>query len=186
MLSLDFDLRNSRTGETIDEFKTTLKVTLTETHLNFDFYCKNSKFFSAGHKFNEPIYTGDVCEAFICTDEDLHWYYEIEVAPNNCQFLMKMNYYEKLVDGKLESDVIMHPISEKDNFLISNVQLVGDDYKLSFSLPLDKIGFKPEVGIRFNAYRIETEGGETDKHLLALNPTMCSTFHVPTSFIKLI
>ena len=186
MITKTFELKNNRTREEIDNFKTTLKVTMSETHLTFDFYCKNSKHFSAGVNFNDPVYNGDVCEAFICADEDLYWYYEIEVAPNNCQFLMKMNYKEKVVDGKVTSDIAMNPISLEDNFLSSNVEIIGNDYKLSFSLPLDKIGYKPEVGIRFNAFRIETEGGETDKNLIALNPTMCSTFHVPTCFIKLI
>jgi hypothetical protein len=69
---------------------------------------------------------------------------------------MKMNYKEKVVDGKVTSDIAMNPISLEDNFLSSNVEIIGDDYKLSFSLPLDKIGYKPEVGIRFNAFRIET------------------------------
>lgn len=179
-----FELKNNRTGERLDEYKTSLEVTMTDTHLIFDFDCKNSQFFSAGDKFNDEIYIGDVCEAFICTDTDLHWYYEIEVAPNNCQFLMKMHYVEKVVDGKKIIDVERNPVSEKDNFLFSEVKIDRNDYKLKFSLPLDKIGYNKEVGIRFNAYRIETDGGESDKHLLAVNPTLKNSFHVPTSFIR--
>ena len=37
----------------------------------------------------------------------------------------------------------------------------------------------------FNAYRIETEGGTPEKNLLALNPTLCGSFHMPQFFIPL-
>ncbi len=37
----------------------------------------------------------------------------------------------------------------------------------------------------FNAYRIETEGGITEKNLLALNPTFCGSFHMPQFFVEL-
>ena len=39
--------------------------------------------------------------------------------------------------------------------------------------------------IYFNAYRIETDGGEPEKHLCALNPTMQGRFHVPGKFVWL-
>ena len=39
--------------------------------------------------------------------------------------------------------------------------------------------------IYFNAYRIETDGGEPEKHLFALNPTMQPKFHVPSKFLWL-
>ena len=34
----------------------------------------------------------------------------------------------------------------------------------------------------FNAYRLETDGGEKDKHLFALFPTMRPKFHAPDYF----
>ena len=39
--------------------------------------------------------------------------------------------------------------------------------------------------IYFNAYRLETDGGEMDKHLFALSPTMKPKFHVPSYFLWL-
>ncbi len=37
----------------------------------------------------------------------------------------------------------------------------------------------------FNAYRLETDGGEMDKHLFALIPTMRPKFHAPAYFALL-
>lgn len=176
---MKYQLKNCRTGEEIPQFYTTVEVVRTKTHLIFDFYCKNSKLFSFDHKYNAPIYQGDVCEAFICTSGDITDYYEIEVAPNNCQFLCK-------IKNNGNNNLILLPILEQDNFLESNVEIIGNDYKLKFSVPLDKIGYDEKVGIKYNAYRIETEGGITDKNLLALNPTLCNTFHVPEKFIDLV
>ena len=178
MLKLKKTLKNSRTGEDIPQFETTVEIVMTDTELSFEFFCKNSKFFSASNEYNGPLFDGDVCEAFICTGGDIKRYFEIEVAPNNCVFLNKML---NLGPGKYEAE----PVEEKDNFLKSEVEFMGNDYRLKFSMPLDKIGYDKNVGIKFNAFRIETEGGFTDRNLLALSPTMCDTFHVPSFFVEL-
>ena len=177
---MKYELFNSRTGKEIKEFYTTVDVIKTEKELVFEFICKNSQFFSADDKYNGPIFDGDVCEAFICAGEDITRYYEIEVAPNNCKFLNKVH---NLGNGNLK----LTPIPEEECFLKSEVEKLSDtDYRLKFSIPLDKIGYDEKIGIRYNAYRIETEGGITDKNLLALKPTLCDTFHKPEFFIKLI
>ena len=168
-------LRNNRLGD-YNNVDTTVDITLSETHLTLEFFCKNSKFYCAGDNYNDPIYDGDVCEAFVCTDGSRKNYYEIEVAPNNCVFLMKMTNYG---GGKITAV----PISE--NFVESEVEIIGNDYRLKFSLPLDKIGYDKKTGILLNAYRIETEGGITDKNLLALNPTFDNTFHRPEFFVEI-
>ena len=178
MLKITKQLKNSRTGKEIPEFETTLEIVMTDTELSFEFFCKNSKFFSASNEYNGPLFDGDVCEAFICTGDDIMKYYEIEVAPNNCVFLNKMT---NLGPGKYDAE----PVSESENFLKTEVEIKGNDYRLKFSMPLDKIGYDKAKGIRFNAFRIETEGGFTDRNLLALSPTMCDTFHVPSAFIEL-
>jgi hypothetical protein len=182
-----YELKNCRTGNSIDEFKTTVEILITEDkYLTFKFDCKNSQFYSANYKYNSNIYNGDVCEAFICTSENVNEYYEIEVAPNNCQFFKKMTYFgSEFVDGGCKLNIIAEPILENENFLVSKVEKNGNDYKVEFSVPLDKIGYDKKLGIRLNAYRIETEGGETDKHLLALNPTFVPSFHVPEKFVKI-
>ncbi len=176
MLKKRYELKNSRTGESIPEFKTIVDVTLTDTEITFEFDCKNSKFFSAHDTYNSDLWEGDVCEAFICTDGTRKFYYEIEVAPNNAVFL---KYIENRGAGKIIENEI------KENFVKSEVQLNGNDYKLKFSLPLDKIGFSKEKGILYNIFRIETEGGIQDKNLLAMNPTLCPTFHNNDYFVEL-
>lgn len=177
MLEIRRELKNSRTGEET-EFKTTVVIKMTETELSFEFFCKNSKFFSADNKYNGPIFDGDVCEAFISTDGTINNYYEIEVAPNNTLFLNKI--YNP-GGGAYQT----FPIDESENFVTSEVEINGNDYRVKFSMPLEKIGYTKEKGILFNAYRIETEGGNTDLHLLAFNPTMCDTFHMSEYFVKL-
>ena len=182
-----YELKNCRNGESLDEFKTTVEILVVDgKYLTFRFDCKNSRFYSANDKYNSNIYNGDVCEAFICTGENINEYYEIEVAPNNCQFFMKMtNYGTAIVDGKAKLNLKSVPILENENFLVSKVEKNGCDYKVEFSVPLDKIGYKKEIGIRLNAYRIDTEGGVIDKNLLALNPTFEPSFHVPEKFVKI-
>ena len=63
------------------------------------------------------------------------------------------------------------------------------DYKNGYSVeirtPDAAIGVKENGEVVFNAYRIETEGGEPDKNLLALSPTLCGTFHMPQFFIDI-
>ena len=181
------ELINCLNGEKIDEFKTTVEVLIVDNkYLTFKFNCKNSRFYSANDEYNSNIYDGDVCEAFICTGENLNEYYEIEVAPNNTQFLMKMtNWGTEFINGKIKHNLKSEPIPESEKFLVSKVEKFGNDYKVEFSVPLDKIGYDKKIGIRLNLYRIETEGGEINKHLLALNPTLVKSFHIPEKFVKI-
>ena len=177
-MKLDLKLKNNRTGEEIPEFETKVQVCLTDTEISFEFWCKNSQFFSAANEYNGDLFNGDVCEAFICTGGDRKYYYEIEVAPNGCVFLNKVKN-----NGGGGKFVDLFPIEE--NFVKSEVEFIGNDYRLKFSMPLEKIGYDKNIGILYNVLRIETEGGETDKHLLALNPTLISDFHYPEFFIEL-
>ena len=64
----------------------------------------------------------------------------------------------------------------------------------TIKLPGENVGYVPfdlknirsgDGEIYFNAYRIETDGGEPEKHLFALNPTMQPKFHVPSKFLWL-
>ena len=169
-------LRNNRTADPVKDFETQAQVTLSETHLTFEFWCKNSKFYCAGDKYNSDIFEGDVCEAFVCTDGSRKHYYEIEVAPNNCVFLMK-------ITNNGNGDIQLEAIDEC--FVESSVEKDGNDYTCKFSVPLDKIGYDEKIGILFNAFRIETEGGTRDKNLLAWQPACDNTFHRPDVFIEL-
>ena len=179
---MKYQLKNNRTGKSIPEFKTEVEVKFTEKEVVFEFECENSKLYSASDKYNGPIFDGDVCEVFICVNEDRSVYYEIEVAPNGTEFLYKMTYkgFDKEKD---EPILIEEPISE--SFLNSKVESCGNNYKVKFSVPLDKVWYDKDRGVILNIFRIETEGGYTDKNLLALNPTLCNKFHHPEFFVEL-
>lgn len=170
------ELKENKTGAEIKQFETIVEVKKEGNELSFEFFCKNSKFFSACNEYNGPLFDGDVCEAFLCTSGDPSWYYEIEVAPNNCVFLAKI--YN---DGEYHVNFI------EKNFIKSEVEILNEtDYRLKFSVPLDKIEYDEKIGIIGNIYRIETEGGIPDNNLLAYNPTLCDTFHAPKSFVKIL
>ncbi len=172
-----FELVDNKTGKATP-FTTFVDVTLSEDNqLTFEFDCKNSQFYSAFEGYNTNIYMGDVVEAFICVSGDLTEYYEIEVAPNNSIFFQKI--YNP---GTGCDDLVLTPL---DNIITSSVEINGSDYKVKFSLPLDKIGYKKEKGIKLNIFRIETEGGIRDKNLISLSPTLSDTFHDSSCFIEL-
>ena len=69
-------------------------------------------------------------------------------------------------------------------FLESNVSCTENSYEATVSFPKEKI-LSGDGEIYFNAYRLETDGGEMDKHLFALNPTMKPKFHRPSHFLWL-
>lgn len=167
-------LKDNRTGEEA-VYKTTVEVTLDDKYINFFFDCKTSKLYSAYEGFNTNLYEGDVCEAFICTDGSRQIYYEIEVAPNNSVFFMRV---ENFGEGKKNNYAM-------PNVIASIVEIDGEDYTVQFSVPLKDIGYDKEKGILFNAYRIDTDGGEMGKHLFAASPTLSGTFHKPEFFIEL-
>lgn len=173
-----FELLENYTNKPLPEYATTVDVELNDTHISFEFFCKKSQHFSACDEYNGPLFDGDVCEAFICTSGDITRYYEIEVAPNNQVFLAKI--INTANNGK-DLDITFID----DNFVESEVEILGDDYRLKFSIPLDKIDYDRERGMLLNIFRIETDGGITDAHLLSANPTLIETFHNNKAFFKL-
>ncbi len=165
-------LRENVTGEKTP-FTTILDYSKIGNSLRFKFTCENSKLFSAFKGYNEPIYRGDVCEVFICTGENLKEYYEIEVAPNGAVFFAKIVNENGLNVTYLEQT------------FTASVEITEIGYNVEIIIPCDAIGVREGVPIRFNAYRIETEGGVPNKNLLALSPTLVPRFHVPEKFIVL-
>ncbi len=171
-----FVLKENITGREIPEFYTKVDVTLTDTHLTFEFDCKNTKYYSHCEGYNTDIWYGDVCEAYICTDGTGINYYEIEVTHNNSNYVALVHN----PDGNYQSTFV------EENPLTSSVEKCGEnDYKVKFSLPLEKINYDKEKGILLNIFRIETEGGISDKNLLSANPTLTDTFHKPGYLFKL-
>lgn len=137
------------------------------------FKCHNSEMFSYSNVNNSEIYNGDVCEIFIESVVNEH-YYELEVAPNGTTFFADIHNDGKSFKGALlENNCFEVQVCKKDY-----------GYDASFKIDLSKLKVNKK-GIKFNAYRIETDGGETNKFLFALNPTLSGTFHKPEFFIDL-
>jgi len=155
-------------------YETEFDIKIVEDKLVLDYLAKHSKFFSYSDKYNDDIYNGDVVEVFLDMGAKDH-YWEIEVAPNGTVFLGDITN-----DGTTFSGVRL-----KENFVEREVTLLEKDWIVHIELPLDKLGYNPEYGIKYNAYRIDTDGGKSNAHLFALNPTMCGSFHKKESFIKL-
>ena len=136
----------------------------------FTFLAKKSSLFSSGANYNDPIYNGCVVEVFLFYGKKNH-YYEFEVAPNGTIFLADIE--------NINNKTHIHFI---DNcFIKTNVEINGDEYRVTMKIPLTKI--KTESP-KFNAFRIETLGNK--QYLYALNPTMCETFHKMEAFIDLL
>ena len=166
-------LKNNRTGEKTP-FKTTLRYSMKGEMLAFFFDCEKSECFSAYSDDNEPIYLGDVAELFLGVGENPQKYFEIEVAPNGAVFFAEITN-----DGD-EKKVKFLPTDT----ITAETERTESGYKVSVFVPERIFGNLKGRKIYFNAFRIETEGGETEKNLIALNPTLNDTFHVPDKFIR--
>lgn len=170
-----YELKDNRTGEKAPR-STTVEITEKDGEVTFFFRAEASKCFCAHEGYNAMHCEGDVCEVFIGTDPERKVYYEIEISPRGEIFLAKVTY------GGADSEGI--PILQLDyvdadkNFLTTAVTGTETGYTAEIRLRLEDIR-TGDGEIFFNAYRIETDGGEPDKHLIALRPTKRSRFHVP-------
>lgn len=163
-------------------YKTTLCVSQDERYIYFDFVAEHSDYYCPYGNYNDIHSCGDAVEVLIGTDPTRKTYYELEVNPNNVKMLAKMTVTELDDDGaaKLKIDFV----DEKDCFFRSDVRHTDNGYIVDISIDKTKLNM-PLDKIYFNAYRLETDGGEVEKHLFALNPTMCGKFHVPTRYVML-
>lgn len=174
-------LKNNRDGSPA-VYKTTLCVSQDERYIYFDFVAEHSDYYCPYGKYNDIHSCGDAVEVLIGTDPTRKTYYELEVNPDNAEMLAKMTVTELDDDGaaKLKIDLV----DEKDCFFRSDVRHTDNGYIVDISIDKTKLNM-PLDKIYFNAYRLETDGGEMEKHLFALNPTMCGKFHVPTRYVML-
>ena len=164
---------DNRTGKT-PIYKTEFDIRIDDEYLLCHYKSYHSSFYSYSNKFNDDIYKGDVVEIFIDVGINNH-YFEIEISPNNTVFIGDI--YN---DGNKR---ILAKINEQ--FIQSEVKLFKDYYDTIIKIPLNKIHYDQNKGIKYNAFRIETDNGISEKHLFALNPTLSNTFHKKEYFIKL-
>lgn len=176
---MKYFLRNCRNGKD-DVYPTSVEITENDGVLCFVFEAENCQFYCPHNEYNGIHSFGDACEILIGTDVNRKVYYEIEINPKNQLMIAKMIYQG--VDDKdvpvLDIDFI------EDCFVKSEVVRTSNGYiaKLAFDKARIQTG---EGEIFFNAYRLETDGGEKEKHLLALEPTMKNKFHVPEKYVYL-
>lgn len=168
-----FYFKDNVTGKEA-KYETSLEIDNNEEYIIFSFLAKHCSFNSYSNEFNDELYKGDVLEIFIDRGEPNH-YLEIEVAPNGALFIANIDYN----DG----------VNRHINFL-ENKGICSKNFKekdtLSCVLTISKKIFKLGNNLRFNAYRIETDGKTSEKYLFALNPTLVPNFHVPNKFVKFI
>jgi hypothetical protein len=174
-----YELKNCRDGSPAT-YRTTVDVTEKDNIITFAFTAEHSSFYCPHQGYNQIHSEGDACEILIGSDPERKVYYEIELSPNGDLMLAEMH--------NLGVDEKNHPILEihfvEDCFVTGKVTRTENGYTATMSLD-KKFVARDDAEIYFNAYRLETDGGEMDKHLFALIPTMRPKFHAPEHFVFL-
>ena len=94
--------------------------------------------------------------------------------------ICEMHYHG--IDG--DGDPVLNWDLIDDCFATGKATRTGNDYTAEFSFDKKRIS-KPGEEIYFNVFRVETDGGEMEKHLFALNPTMVGKFHIIEKYVYL-
>lgn len=174
-------LKNNRNGAAA-VYETTVDVSQDERYIYFDFVAKHSDYYCPYGNYNDIHSCGDAVEVLIGTDPARKTYYELEVNPDNAVMLAKMTVTE--LDGNGAAKLHIDFVDEKECFFSSTARKTSSGYAVNIAVDKAKSGMRIDE-IHFNAYRLETDGGEMEKHLFALNPTMCGKFHVPACYVML-
>ena len=154
-----YQLKNCQDGEKAC-YTTTLEIMEEDNVLTFKFEAFNSRYNCPHRGYNGLHYEGDVCEIFIGTDANRKSYYEIEISPLNDIFLAKITY-KGTKDG---DEPFVNVEFVKKNFISSNVTLTETGYIAVLSFDKQNI-FTGEGEVFFNAYRLETDGEQSDQYL---------------------
>ena len=177
-----YELKDCRTGGKAI-YDTTVEISEQGGELCFRFVCAHTSHYCPYDGYNKIHAEGDTCEILIGSDPARKTYYELQLNPNGDRMLAKM--VNKGVDERGVPMLDIHFVDEKDCFLRGKTTLTEDGgYIAEMRLDKTPVGLEGEK-IYFNAYRLETDGGEMDKHLFALNPTMRPKFHAPDYFVLL-
>ncbi len=166
-------LKDNRTGKKA-KFLSDVSLSLHGNYLIFAFNSRNTTFNSYSSKNNADLFRGDVVEVFLSIGKPNH-YYEIEVAPNNTLFL-----------GEIFNDEVTRKLHRlrKNTFVETKTTHYNNGYKTTIKINLLTIDANIK-NIKFNCFRIETEGLKRDKNLFSLSPTMSGSFHKPEYFLTL-
>lgn len=174
-----YELKNCRDGSSAT-YKTTVDISEKDGVLTFIFDADNTSFYCPHSGYNKIHSEGDACEVLIGSDPERKVYYEIEISPDNDLMVAKMVNH-----GFNENNEPILDINFVDDcFVKGEVSRKINGYTATVSFEKDRI-LSGDGEIYFNAYRLETDGGEMDKHLFALIPTMLPKFHSPDYFVFL-
>ena len=176
-----YSLKNNRNGEEA-VYSTTVEITEKAGIITFRFVAEHSQYYCPRRGYNSIHSCGDACEIIIGSDPERLVDYEIEISPENELLVAKMRYLGISEKGPAKLDIAFVP--EEECFVKSKTERTENGYIAEISLPKEKIitGNGP---VYFNAYRLETDGGVMEKHLFALNPTLCGRFHTPPAYVLL-
>ncbi len=174
-----YDLKNCRDGSAAT-YKTTVDISKKDGIITFVFDCENSSYYCPHKGYNYIHSEGDACEVLIGSDPERKVYYEIEISPDNDLMVAEMVNHG--FDENNEPVLDIHFVPE--NFVTGDVKRTDNGYVATVSFN-EKSVVSGDGEMYFNAYRLETDGGEMDKHLFALNPTMLPKFHAPDYFLYL-
>ena len=176
---MKYEMKNCRDGSA-PVYKTTVEISEKDGVLNFVFDAENSELYCCKRGYNNIHSLGDVCEILIGTSEKRNLYYEIEVNPEGDLMIARMTNRGVDANGKpvLDIDFVSEP------FIDARCEKTETGYRARLSFKKSEI-LTGDGEVYFNAYRIETDGGEMEKHLFALIPTMQGKFHVPSKFVYL-
>ena len=180
---MKYQLKNCRTGEKAI-YPTTVEIYEEGENLVFIFEAEHTKYYCPYEKYNDIHSYGDACEVLIGTDPDRKTYYEAEISPKNGLMLAKMTYCGIRDPITKEPELIIDFVAEKDCFIQGESVITEKGYTAKLKVKKEKV-FTGAGDIYFNVYRLETDGGELNKHLFALNPTLGDWFHVPDRYIYL-
>ena len=176
---MKFELLDCKSGGAA-AYKTTLEIEDGGNELTFTFTAEHSQYFCCSPGYNNIHSMGDVCEILIGTDPERKVYYEIEVSPIGDLMIAEMTNHGVDEGGKpiLTINFVDEP------FVKQKTVKTDGGYKTALTFSKESIN-TGEGRIYFNAYRIETDGSEPEKHLFALNPTLQGKFHVPSKYLWL-
>jgi hypothetical protein len=178
-----YELKNCRTGES-HPYNTTVDITEHDGILTFVFECDHSAFNCPYHNYNDIHSCGDAVEILIGSDKNRRVYYEIELSSEGVFMLSEMT--NSGFNEKGDPILGLNLVPENKCFVSGNVEKRGDGYRATIIFPKDKARSGDDGDrIYFNAYRLETDGEEMNKHLLAMNPTMVGKFHMTEYFTYL-
>lgn len=154
----------------ITSYDTKVKILYSETGIYFLFNCKDNKITSTLNEDNLDLYTEDVVEVFLWTDEGSPVYFEYELSPLNNELpILVLNY-----NGNFQGWLPWHYEDERKTRHATSVN-EGDKksgslctswtaeffipYKLL--LPLQNVPPKSGTKWRANLYRIDFDNGKT-------------------------